>query len=343
MFQPEILFYLPSKTYGIERNFRATVQHGSSEETKICKYYLSPVQQKRSEPEPSCVSMKSDVSMTDPIISKSEDTHDALGSVQQKRSEPEPSCVSMKSDVCMTDPIKFNGKDTQPDLSPVQQKRSEPEPSCVSMKSDVSMTDPIISKSEDTRDGLRVDHGGESRITAGPKKYACFLTLDPNTAHTKLIVSEENREVTGGGKSQPYPDHPDRFDVCSQVLCRESVCGSCYWEIEWSGGVCISVSYNSISRKGSSNESVFGRNDQSWSLICSPSSYSFRHNNIETDLPVKPTSSRIGVYVDHSAGTLSFYSFSRNTMSLIHTVQTTFSQPLYPGFNVNFLSSVKLC
>uniref|UniRef100_A0A8C2ACX2 B30.2/SPRY domain-containing protein n=1 Tax=Cyprinus carpio TaxID=7962 RepID=A0A8C2ACX2_CYPCA len=255
MFQPEILFYLPSKTYGIERNFRATVQHGSSEETKICKYYLSPVQQKRSEPEPSCLSMKSDVCMTDPIISKSEDTQD--------------------------------------DLGPVQQKRSEPEPSCVSMKSDVSMTDPIISKNEDTRDGLSVDHGGESRITAGPKKYACFLTLDPNTAHTKLIVSEENREVTGGGKSQPYPDHPDRFDVCSQVLCRESVCGRCYWEIEWSGGVCISVSYKSISRKGAGDECVFGHNYQSWSLICSPFSYSFRHNNKHTDLPVKPTSSRI--------------------------------------------------
>ncbi|KAL0199931.1 hypothetical protein M9458_003118, partial [Cirrhinus mrigala] len=59
--------------------------------------------------------------------------------------------------------------------------------------------------------------------------------------------------------------------------------------------------------------------------------YSFKHNNIETDLPVKSISSRIGVFVDHSAGTLSFYSVS-DTMSLIHTVQTTFTQPLYPGF-----------
>uniref|UniRef100_A0A9J8BPT6 NACHT, LRR and PYD domains-containing protein 12-like n=1 Tax=Cyprinus carpio carpio TaxID=630221 RepID=A0A9J8BPT6_CYPCA len=191
---------------------------------------------------------------------------------------------------------------------------------------------------------LNVDHGEELRMRAGPRKWVCFLTLDPNTAHTELILSEKNRKVTHVGEKKSYPDHPDRFDVCSQVLCRESVCGCCYWEIEWSGGVCISVSYNSISRKGSSNESVFGRNDQSWGLICFPSSYSFIHNNIRTDLPVNPTSSRIGVFVDHSAGTLSFYSVSRNTMSLIHTVQTTFTQPLYPGFWVYYYgSSAKLC
>ncbi len=51
---------------------------------------------------------------------------------------------------------------------------------------------------------------------------------------------------------------------------------------------------------------------------------------------------RIGVFVDHGAGTLSFYSVS-DTMSLIHTVQTTFTQTLYPGFYVEYGSSVKLC
>ncbi|XP_059361566.1 NACHT, LRR and PYD domains-containing protein 3-like isoform X3 [Carassius carassius] len=191
---------------------------------------------------------------------------------------------------------------------------------------------------------LNVDYGDEIRMRAGPQKYACFLTLDPNTAYTKLSLSEENRKVTHVGEKQPYPDHPDRFDVCSQVLCRESVCGRCYWEIEWSGGVCISVSYKSINRKGSSNESVFGSNDQSWSLFCSPDMYSFIHNNKHTDLPVKPIIRRIGVFVDHSAGTLSFYSVSENTMNLIHTVQTTFTQPLYPGFWVYYSgSSAKLC
>ncbi|KAF4115047.1 NACHT, LRR and PYD domains-containing protein 12-like [Onychostoma macrolepis] len=199
---------------------------------------------------------------------------------------------------------------------------------------------------------LNVNHGGESRITAGLEKYACSLTLDPNTANSALILTEKNRKVTRVKEKQPYPDHPDRFDYWEQVLCRESVCGCCYWEIEWSGdkGVEISVSYKSISRKGS-YESVFGNNDQSWSLSCFPNRYAFTHNNLKTVLPVKPISYItevcddhyiVGVYVDHGAGTLSFYSLS-DTMSLIHTVQTTFTQPLYPGFRVGYESSVELC
>ncbi|XP_077061725.1 tripartite motif-containing protein 16-like [Siphateles boraxobius] len=174
-------------------------------------------------------------------------------------------------------------------------------------------------------------------------QYSHQFTLDLNTVNKRLRLSERNRVITNTDTEQPYPGHPDRFDDVCQVLCRESVCGRCYWEIEWSGyGVCISVSYKSISRKGSGDECVFGYNDQSWSLDCSSSSYSFRHNNIVTKLPVKPISRRTGVCVDHSAGTLSFYSVS-DTMSLIHTVQTTFTHSLYPGFAVYPGSSVKLC
>ncbi|XP_051747975.1 tripartite motif-containing protein 16-like isoform X3 [Ctenopharyngodon idella] len=172
-------------------------------------------------------------------------------------------------------------------------------------------------------------------------QYSHQLTLDLNTVNKRLCLSERNRVITNTNTVQQYPDHPDRFDHWEQVLCRESACGRCYWEIEWSGRVSISVSYMSISRKGWDNECVFGRNDQSWSLICSSSIFSFRHNDIETELPVV-SSRRIGVYVNHSAGTLSFYSVSGDTMSLIHTVQTTFTQPLYPGFTV-YKGLVKLC
>ncbi|XP_039518821.1 tripartite motif-containing protein 16-like [Pimephales promelas] len=174
-------------------------------------------------------------------------------------------------------------------------------------------------------------------------QYSHQLSLDLNTVNKYISLSERNRVITYTDRLQPYPDHPDRFDQWLQVLCRESVCGRCYWEIEWSGdGVFISVSYKSISRKGSGDDCVFGYNDQSWSLFCSSFRNSFIHNNIESVLPVKSISRRVGVYVDHSAGTLSFYSVS-DTMSLIHTVQTTFTQPLYPGFNVGYKSSVKLC
>nr|XP_009289651.1 NACHT, LRR and PYD domains-containing protein 12-like [Danio rerio]XP_021321965.1 NACHT, LRR and PYD domains-containing protein 12-like [Danio rerio] len=189
---------------------------------------------------------------------------------------------------------------------------------------------------------LCVDHGGEFRLTTGLHKYARFFTLDPNTANARLILSEENRKVTCVRKKQPYPDHPDRFEGYLQVLCRESVCGRCYWEIEWTGVVFISVSYSSIGRMGSDKECWFGFSNQSWSLFCSSDRCSFTHSSTEIDLPVKHTSSRIGVYVDHSAGTLSFYSVS-DTVSLIHSVQTTFTQPLHPGFYISLGSSVKLC
>ncbi|KAL1263607.1 hypothetical protein QQF64_006346, partial [Cirrhinus molitorella] len=74
---------------------------------------------------------------------------------------------------------------------------------------------------------LNVDHGGESRIAAGLKKYACFLTLDPDTAYIKLILSEKNREAKLVEEDQPYPDHPDRFDECQQLteLCRDNIAG----------------------------------------------------------------------------------------------------------------------
>ncbi|XP_047674357.1 tripartite motif-containing protein 16-like isoform X2 [Tachysurus fulvidraco] len=174
--------------------------------------------------------------------------------------------------------------------------------------------------------------------------YFCSLTLDPNTTHRHLILSEKNRAVTLSEREQQYSDHPERFNSRCQVLCKESVCGRCYWEVEWSGGVVyISVSYKDIRRKGNNNECWFGRNKQSWCLQCSIfSSLSFYHNNIKTDLRV-PSSPRIGVYVDHSAGTLSFYSVS-DTMKLLHRVHTTFTQPLYAGFGLySYRTSVKLC
>ncbi|XP_062398359.1 tripartite motif-containing protein 16-like [Sardina pilchardus] len=174
-------------------------------------------------------------------------------------------------------------------------------------------------------------------------KYSCHFTLDPNTAQINLHLSEGNRRVEYRAELQSYPDHPERFDFWPQVLCREGVSGRCYWELECSGQeVEIAVSYKSISRKGGGNECVFGGNDQSWSLqrYGSGSSCSFMHNNKPTRLPLV-ASSRIGVYVDHGAGTLAFYSIS-DTMTLLHRVQTTFTHTLYPGFWIYTGSSVKL-
>uniref|UniRef100_A0A8C4DTH7 B30.2/SPRY domain-containing protein n=1 Tax=Dicentrarchus labrax TaxID=13489 RepID=A0A8C4DTH7_DICLA len=176
--------------------------------------------------------------------------------------------------------------------------------------------------------------GREPKTRAGFLQYSRELTLDPNTAHTWLLLSEGNRNVTRS-QQQSYSSHPDRFTGCVQVLSRESLTGRCYWEVEWRGrGVNVAVAYKNISRAGWSDECRFGFNDKSWMLNCFTNSYSFYYNRVHT--PVSgPQSSRVGVYLDHSAGILSFYSVSE-TMTLLHRVQTTFTQPLYAGFYLNY-------
>ncbi|XP_067303170.1 neoverrucotoxin subunit alpha-like [Pseudorasbora parva] len=176
--------------------------------------------------------------------------------------------------------------------------------------------------------------------------YSLLLNPDLDTVHRNLRFSRDQREITHTNTENPYPYHPDRFDYYSQLLYKEIVSGRSYWEVEWNGNyVFIAVSYKSISRKGGSDECAVGCNDQSWSLVCYPDKYSFWHNKVKTVLPVKPISNRdnrVGVYVNPSAGTLSFYSISGDSMILIHSVKTTFTQPIYPGFRIDSGSSVKL-
>ncbi|XP_036419925.1 NACHT, LRR and PYD domains-containing protein 12-like [Colossoma macropomum] len=180
---------------------------------------------------------------------------------------------------------------------------------------------------------LRVEHGGEIRIKPGVKKYSCEVTLDPNTAHRRLSLSDRNRKVANVGSSQSYPDHPERFDQWYQVLCRESLTERCYWEAEWSGGAArIAVTYKTIGRKGRSADCGFGHSEKSWSLECSDYNYIVRHNNNSKGLSAPP-SKRVGVYVDCPAGTLSFYSVFSDVHRLIHlhTFNTTFTEPLCAG------------
>nr|XP_055051063.1 E3 ubiquitin/ISG15 ligase TRIM25-like [Misgurnus anguillicaudatus] len=176
-------------------------------------------------------------------------------------------------------------------------------------------------------------------------QYFCQFTLDPNTVNEHLSLSAGNRAATFALSPLQYLDHPDRFDHWSEVMCRESVNGRCYWEVDWSGqgrlGVDIAVAYKCMSRKGDGVESAAGRNAHSWSLFCSPAHFSFCHNNMETILPSVPSCSRVGVYVDHTAGILSFYSVFPQ-MSLIHRVRSTFTQPLYPVFGLDEHSTLKL-
>ncbi|XP_029293377.1 tripartite motif-containing protein 16-like [Cottoperca gobio] len=185
-----------------------------------------------------------------------------------------------------------------------------------------------------------VSLSAEPKTRAGFLKYSRDITLDPNTAHTHLLLSEGDRKVTRMSQPQSYSSHIDRFTECLQVLSRESLTGRSYWEVERSGGVCVAVAYKNISRAGG-EECAFGFNDKSWALYCDDNSYTFCYNKVHT--PVSgPPSSRLGVYLDHRAGVLSFYSVS-DTMTLLHRVHHTFSQPLYAGVSLYPESTAEFC
>ncbi|XP_030271011.1 tripartite motif-containing protein 16-like [Sparus aurata] len=192
----------------------------------------------------------------------------------------------------------------------------------------------------------------EPKTRADFLRYSCEITLDPNTAHPWLLLSEGNRKATRVSRPQSYSSHPDRFTCWPQVLSPESLTGRCYWEVkrrrESGGGggggggrVSVAVTYENISRAGKSQECAFGQNDKSWMLYCSTSRCNFNHNKVQT-LVSGPLSSRVGVYLDHSAGILSFYSVT-DTMTLLHRVQTTFTQPLYAGLQVYDGASAEIC
>ncbi|XP_032366434.1 NLR family CARD domain-containing protein 3 [Etheostoma spectabile] len=199
-------------------------------------------------------------------------------------------------------------------------------------------------------DTLRLDYGGPQRLSSGLRKYVCELDLDSNTLHRRLKLSNDFRTVRYVREEyQSHPDHPDRFDWWPQLLCSEGLTGRCYWEAVWRGRVHVAVSYRGIRRTGDGKDCVFGGNDQSWSLVCSEDAgYSVYHNDRETSIP-SPSSSpssvsnRVAVYVDCPAGTLSFYRVSSDSLIHLHTFNTTFTQPLYPGFGFWPGSSVSLC
>ncbi|XP_026016331.1 protein NLRC3-like [Astatotilapia calliptera] len=196
---------------------------------------------------------------------------------------------------------------------------------------------------------IRVEPAGVRWLRPGLRKYSCQLTIDTNTVNTKLQLSDNNRKVTHVEEVQSYPDHPDRFDVRPQLLCRNGLTGRCYWEVEWRGRIRISVSYRKIRRKGRTDECVFGQNDQSWSLFCiddCPRSVCHHNSYACVSSSSSSASNRAAVYVDCPAGTLSFHRVSSDTLIHLHTFNTTFAETLYPGFGFNYLSpgsSVSLC
>uniref|UniRef100_A0A8C3H9R1 Uncharacterized protein n=1 Tax=Chrysemys picta bellii TaxID=8478 RepID=A0A8C3H9R1_CHRPI len=156
------------------------------------------------------------------------------------------------------------------------------------------------------------------------------VTLDPDTANPKLILSEDRKCVRLGDTRQDQPNNPERFDPCACVLgAEEFVGGRRYWEVEvgdkpkWDLGVCR----ESVSRKGDITLTtkqgywaVTLRNGDKYSVSTSP----------WTPLPVSVRPSRVGIFLDYEAGEVSFYNVTDR--SHLFTFTDTFSGTLRPYF-----------
>uniref|UniRef100_A0A669DCU1 B30.2/SPRY domain-containing protein n=1 Tax=Oreochromis niloticus TaxID=8128 RepID=A0A669DCU1_ORENI len=187
---------------------------------------------------------------------------------------------------------------------------------------------------------LRMEPCGVQWLKPGLRKYFCELNLDLNTIHRKLKLTDNNRKVVHVEEDQQYVDNDDRFDHWPQLLCTNTLTGRCYWEVEWSGEVHIAVAYKGIKRKGNGDDSRFGKTDQSWCLYCDEGEYFATHNYKSRAIPVSSSAChKVAVYVDCPMGTVSFYNIISGTLVHLHTFNTTFTEPVYPGFRVRLHDS----
>uniref|UniRef100_A0A3Q3NIS0 Neoverrucotoxin subunit beta-like n=1 Tax=Mastacembelus armatus TaxID=205130 RepID=A0A3Q3NIS0_9TELE len=165
--------------------------------------------------------------------------------------------------------------------------------------------------------------------------YMCDLTLDINTAHKVVKISEGNKKAGNTTHKHPYPDRPERFDWWPQVVCNEGLTGRCYWEVEWSAYADVAVMYRGMERKGPGNNTGIGWNALSWSFQQGKKQnmHAAMHNREYAPISV-PSFPKLGVYLDWSAGTLSYYKVSSNQLSHLYTFYTKFTEPLFPCFYV---------
>uniref|UniRef100_A0A3B3XN40 B30.2/SPRY domain-containing protein n=1 Tax=Poecilia mexicana TaxID=48701 RepID=A0A3B3XN40_9TELE len=175
--------------------------------------------------------------------------------------------------------------------------------------------------------------------------YASSLNMDPDTAHPNLIL-DGTKSVTHGDK-QSYPNNHLRFEEVYQLVFKERLTNRHYWEVELnidkgrdsSVGVC----YEGIHRKGGFSEwTAIGHNPMSWSLGWrwrkdkeqQPKFY-IEHDRNCTEKSVPKTGlSRVGLYLNWPAGTLSYYIVRGDKVDHLHTFHSSFSQPVYPCLKI---------
>ncbi|XP_062372487.1 E3 ubiquitin-protein ligase TRIM39-like [Sardina pilchardus] len=140
------------------------------------------------------------------------------------------------------------------------------------------------------------------------QKFLVDITLDPDTAHPQLIVSEDGREVTYGDERLDVPDGPQRFDTFGSVLAHNALSssGPIYWEVEVGDktGWDIGVASEEANRKGAIS---FKPSEGYWALVLYGEGQYAALDDPRVSLPLQTKPRKVGVFVDRDEGLVSFY------------------------------------
>uniref|UniRef100_A0A8C7QI66 B30.2/SPRY domain-containing protein n=1 Tax=Oncorhynchus mykiss TaxID=8022 RepID=A0A8C7QI66_ONCMY len=135
------------------------------------------------------------------------------------------------------------------------------------------------------------------------------VSLDPETAHPKLVISLHGDSVTYTDTWQELPELPGRFDTTLNVISLQGFSsGRHYWEIDVAGKTYweLGLTYPTISRKGRAEDCWLGRGSDSWAMEFFDGEYTAWHGGVPHQLPVTKHLSRIGVLCSFPAGLVSF-------------------------------------
>ncbi|XP_035531291.1 E3 ubiquitin-protein ligase TRIM7 [Morone saxatilis] len=163
------------------------------------------------------------------------------------------------------------------------------------------------------------------------QEYAVNVTLNSDTAHPRLIISEDMKSVRCGDRHQLLPDNLERFDRVICVLGKEAISsGRHYWEVEVGGKTDwdLGVARQSINRKGKIE--VTPSNGYWFLSLRDKNKYAFRTEPC-TDVHLTLRPNKIGVFVDFEKGQVSFYNVDAKIH--IYTFNDTFSECIYPFFS----------
>ncbi|XP_060885700.1 zinc-binding protein A33-like [Labrus mixtus] len=161
------------------------------------------------------------------------------------------------------------------------------------------------------------------------QQFAKDVSLDPNTAHPNLVLSDNGKQVYCGDVKQNPPDGSKRFLSVSNVLGKQSFSsGRFYYEVQVKGKTSwdLGVVKESIDRKGSITASP----ENGYWTICFRNGQNYRSSGIH--LCVKSKVKKVGVFVDYGKGSVSF--FDVDSADIIHTFTgCSFTEKLYPFFS----------